>query len=75
MVTLQIKANTNQYVNYIMGAESLVDMIQRATSIETFTSYDKNLIEELNKEIKKLKKVCIAGFHQFFVTDIFFKLK
>lgn len=53
---LAIKANTNQYIDFIMGATSLVDLIQRSTSIDTFTKYDKDMIETYQKELEILKE-------------------
>lgn len=55
MVQLQVKANTNQYVDYIMGATDLVNLIQRASSIDSFTKYDNDLMESLKKEIQALE--------------------
>lgn len=55
MVQLQVKANTNQYIDYIMGATDLVDLIQRAASLENFTNYDNELIGALKVEMEQLE--------------------
>lgn len=52
---LAVKANTNQYIDFIMGASDLVDLIQRSSSIETFTKYDKEMITSYQEEIKLLE--------------------
>lgn len=52
---LAVKANTNQYIDFIMGASDLVDLIQRSSSIETFTKYDKEMIETYQKELEALE--------------------
>lgn len=52
---LAVKANTNQYIDFIMGASDLVELIQRSSSIEAFTKYDKEMIETYQKELKELK--------------------
>ena len=52
---LAVKANTNQYIDFIMGASDLVDLIQRSSSIETFTKYDKEMIETYQKELEILE--------------------
>ncbi|MDQ0361342.1 coiled-coil domain-containing protein [Breznakia pachnodae] len=54
MVDLQYSMNSNEYINYIMGAEDLVDFIQRSESIGTFTEYDNTKMDELNDEIAVL---------------------
>lgn len=56
MVNQQVKVNTNQFIDYIMGAADLVDLIQRSSSLESFTRNDKKQIELINKEVDQLKK-------------------
>lgn len=54
MVDIQASMNANEYINFIMAAESLVDFIQRSESIGTITDYDNQKLEQLSAEIKKL---------------------
>lgn len=54
MLGLQVEVNVNQFIEYLMGATDLVDLIQRSQSIESFTRSDKELIELLNKEVDEL---------------------
>lgn len=53
---MQPNLNTNQFLNYIMGSEDLVDMIQRSKSVESFTKNDKEQIRLYNKEKAKLEE-------------------
>ena len=55
MIEMQPSVNTNQFIQYIMGATDLVDLVQRANSIEAFTKNDKEQIKTLNKEQADLK--------------------
>lgn len=55
MVSMQARVNTNQFIDYIMGATDLVDMIQRSNSVESFTRNDKEQIKLLNQEKKELE--------------------
>ncbi|MFV0381968.1 MAG: CHAP domain-containing protein [Breznakia sp.] len=54
MVHIQQSINTNEYINFIMGSEDLIDFIQRSQSITTFTEANNTQIELLNKAIAKL---------------------
>lgn len=55
MVSLQFKANTNQYVDFIMGATDLVDMVKRSNNVKLFMKADRKLMEELQEEIDILE--------------------
>lgn len=55
MASMQSTVNTNQFATYIMGAEDLIDMIQRSKVVEQLTANDKEQIDLLNKELDKLK--------------------
>lgn len=55
MLDLQVDINTNQYFDFIMGAGSFVDLLQRVQSIQTLTESDQKLIEQLKDEIQKLE--------------------
>lgn len=55
MIDNQAKVSTNQFIEYIMGATDLVDMIQRSTSVEAFTKNDKEQIALLNEEKAELE--------------------
>ena len=57
MVEMQAKVNTNQFLDYIMGASDLVDLVQRASAVESFTKNDKEQITLLNEEKKQLEEV------------------
>ena len=54
MVDIQYSMNSNEYINFIMSAEDLVDFIQRSESVGTITDYDKTKIDELNEDIAVL---------------------
>lgn len=54
MVEMQSKINTNIYLDFIMGAESFSNLIERAESVKTMTDYDNDQIALLNKEIEEL---------------------
>lgn len=54
MLVLQKKINTNEYVDFLMGATDLVDFIQKAKSVQTFTDYDNDLIDSLKDEMVAL---------------------
>ncbi|MDF9824651.1 peptidoglycan hydrolase CwlO-like protein [Breznakia sp. PF5-3] len=56
MKDIQVSINTNEYIDFIMGAENLVDFIQRSESIGTITEYDNQQLDILNEEIEKLEK-------------------
>lgn len=51
MLVLQKKINTNEYVDFLMGANDLVDFIQKAKSVQSFTDYDNDLIDSLKEEM------------------------
>lgn len=55
MIEMQPSINTNQFIQYVMGAEDLVDLVQRASSVESFTKNDKEQIKKLNAEQTKLE--------------------
>lgn len=55
MSALQPEVNTNQFIDYIMGAQDLVDLIQRATSVNSFTENDEQQIDQLNADKKQLE--------------------
>lgn len=56
MVAMQSRVNTNQFIDYIMGASDLVDLIQRSSSVESFTKNDKEQIALLNEEKVQLEE-------------------
>lgn len=55
MVEIQLSINSNEYLDFIMGAENLVDMIQRAESMKTITEYDNLMISKLDEEVLALE--------------------
>ncbi len=55
MVELQVNINTNQYLDFIMGAEDFVDLIRKTSSINLFTENDKQQITLLDAEIATLE--------------------
>lgn len=55
MIDTQVRVNTNQFIEYIMGATDLVDLIQRSSSVESFTRNDKEQITLLNQEKEELE--------------------
>ncbi|MFV0268575.1 MAG: coiled-coil domain-containing protein [Draconibacterium sp.] len=54
MIDIQSSINTNEYINFIMGAKNLVDFIQRSESVGTITDYDNQQMDLLAQEIEKL---------------------
>ena len=47
--------STNQYIRFVMGANSFVDLIRRVNSFQKFISYDKQKMNELEEEKVKLE--------------------
>ena len=54
MVDMQSDINTNQFIDFIMGATDLVDMVQRSNGVESITKSQKEQINKLNDEKKQL---------------------
>lgn len=54
MVDMQADINTNQFIDFIMGATDLVDLVQRSSGVESITKNQKEQIDTLNKEKKQL---------------------
>jgi len=54
MIDIQYSMNSNEYINFIMSAEDLVDFIQRSNSVGTITDFDNAKMDELNDEIAVL---------------------
>lgn len=52
----QIEADNNEYLEYIFGADSVTDMIYRASIVEQMTEYNEQVIEDLKELIEKNKK-------------------
>lgn len=55
LLDVQVSINANEYVDFIMGAEDLVDFIQRSESIGTINDADRKLMDELKEEVKQLE--------------------
>lgn len=56
MVSMQRFMGINGYIDFVMGAEDLVDMIRRATGVEKITSFDKDQIAALQTDIEALNR-------------------
>ncbi len=54
MVNLQVSVNTNEYLDFVMGAEDLVDLIRKTSSIDLFTKNDKEQLRLLDEDMSKL---------------------
>ncbi|MBO4218617.1 MAG: peptidoglycan DD-metalloendopeptidase family protein [Erysipelotrichaceae bacterium] len=50
MVVAQAHNRTNSYVKFVMGADSFVDLLRRISAINNITSYNRDRIEEMEKE-------------------------
>ncbi|MGL5540291.1 MAG: murein hydrolase activator EnvC family protein [Erysipelotrichaceae bacterium] len=55
MVVMQKFIGINGYIDFVMGAKDLVDMIRRATGVEKITSYDKEQIALLQADMAQLE--------------------
>lgn len=55
MIEQQVRVNTNQYIDFIMGATDLADLIQRSSSLKRFTEYDNELIDLLHEDMEALE--------------------
>ncbi len=54
MVALQSFMYVNNYIDFLVGATSFIDLIRRIEALNDIQSYDNTLMEELNKEIYEL---------------------
>lgn len=54
MVDMQSDINTNQFIDFIMGATDLVDLVQRSSGVESVTKSQKEQINKLNEEKEAL---------------------
>lgn len=54
MVDMQSDINTNQFIDFIMGATDLVDLVQRSSGVESITKSQKEQINTLNEEKEQL---------------------
>lgn len=50
MVVAQAQNRTNSYVKFVMGANSFVDLLRRISAINNITSYNRNKIDEMERE-------------------------
>ncbi|OCN06221.1 hypothetical protein A4S06_00460 [Erysipelotrichaceae bacterium MTC7] len=55
LLDVQVSINANEYVDFIMGAQDLVDFIQRSESIGTINDADRKLMDELKEEVAQLE--------------------
>lgn len=55
MVDMQSFASINAYIDVIMGASDLVDLIRRVSVLQDITKYEQDQIEALNEAIKQLE--------------------
>lgn len=56
MFASQSDVGINQYVDFIMGAQDLMDLVRIIEGVEKITESDKSLIEELEADKKELAK-------------------
>ncbi len=56
MAAMQGVTSFNDYIDFIFGAKDFVDFIRRAEGIKDITTYDKEQIENLQKEINSLNE-------------------
>lgn len=54
MVNMQSYVGVNAYIDIIMGASDLIDMIRRISVLQDITAYEQGNIEELNKQVEQL---------------------
>ena len=57
MVYYEVSSSGSQMLEYIMGAESLTDLIYRLSITEQITNYNKKVIKEMNDMIKENEKI------------------
>lgn len=53
--SMQPTVSTNMYVDFLMGANDLVDLIRRAEGLEQMTQYDQEQIRKLQEDKRKLE--------------------
>ena len=53
----QISSSGSAMIEYIMGAESITDLIYRLSITEQISSYNKKVVEEMNNMIKENEKI------------------
>ena len=56
MAAEQSNVASNNYIKFIMGATSFVDMFRRISALNEITSYDKEKIDEMQREKELLEK-------------------
>ncbi len=56
MISIQQFIGLNGYIDFIMGAKDLIDLIRRMSGIEKITGYDKEQIELLQADIEELNE-------------------
>ena len=49
----QLNMNSNEYINYIMGASSTTELIMRTSAVEQISTYYKNKLEDLKNLIQE----------------------
>ena len=56
LYTMQTTMNSNLFVTYIFGAESFTDFISRVVNFKEITSYEHDLVKQLNENLDEIKK-------------------
>ena len=56
----QVSSSGSSMLEYIMGAESLTDLIYRLSITEQISNYNKKVVEEMNSMIKENDKIAVG---------------
>lgn len=59
MASLQTTSGNSFYIEYLFGADSITDFIYRFSITEQITTYNENLIKDMNNKIEESKKLSI----------------
>lgn len=56
LYTMQTSLNSHMFISYLYSAKDITDFIRRAINVQEITSYENNLIEDLNNDISEVEK-------------------
>lgn len=56
LYAMQTTMNSNMYTTYIFGAQDFTDLVARLINFKEITSYDNELIDQLNESIAEVEK-------------------
>ena len=56
LYAMQTTVNSNMYVSYLFGADSFTDFMSRLINFKEITTYDNELIDEMNESLDEIKQ-------------------